>query len=60
MILVFWIALCCLVGAFAHKYNRSFWLWALVSMLISPLLGGIILVIICLMTDDSNDINTTR
>ena len=40
-----WIVLCILVGIWANKLNRIGFLWFLTSIILSPLLMGIILLI---------------
>lgn len=61
MAFLIWLALAFLIGAYAHKNGKSFILWTLLAVFISPLLSGIILLIIVLITsDDPPNINTTR
>ena len=45
MWVVIWIALCILIGVWASKLNRVGFLWFLSSLILSPLLMGIILLI---------------
>lgn len=41
--------LCCLVGAVGRKSGRSMTIWTIISFLITPLFGGILLAIRWLM-----------
>lgn len=45
MILLVNVALCVWVGASASNRGRCFWGWFILSLLISPILGGIGLLI---------------
>lgn len=45
---IFWIVFSILVGAIASKYGQNFILWTVVALLVSPLLAGVILAIVCL------------
>jgi len=42
---IFFIVLCVAVGAYANVTGRNFWLWAGISVLITPFLASIILMI---------------
>ena len=46
---IFWIAFSLLVGAIASRCNQSFLPWTVLALLLSPLLAGVILAIVCLM-----------
>ena len=45
LIFFVWVALCVAVGMLAAKRGRSGWGWGLISVVISPLLGCIFLLI---------------
>jgi len=42
---LFFIVLCVAVGVYANVTGRNFWLWAGISVLITPFLASIILMI---------------
>lgn len=44
--MVVFIVLCMLVGMVARDRNRSFLFWTLLSLLITPLLGFVLLVVV--------------
>lgn len=43
MVFILWVALCLAIGYFAKKRGRSFWTFALLSVIISPIGGCIVL-----------------
>ena len=45
MVIVLWIVFALLIGVWANSINRSGIIWGLVSLIISPLITGIILLI---------------
>ncbi|PSV43618.1 hypothetical protein [Photobacterium indicum] len=45
MIVLFWILLTLVVAAWAKNWNRSFFLYLIISIILSPLAGGLILLI---------------
>jgi phosphate/sulfate permease len=44
--IIFWIVIAGVVGAIAYNRGRSGWRWFLIALLISPLLAGIILLLL--------------
>lgn len=42
-----WVLFCYLVGKYAEKRGKSFWTYAVISGIVSPLLGFIIALITC-------------
>ena len=45
MFIICWLALCALVGKFAQNKGRNFWTYALLSAIISPIGGFIVLLV---------------
>lgn len=45
MVVVLWIIFCIVIGKYAQKKGRNFWTYALLSALISPI-GGLIVLLI--------------
>ena len=45
-LILFWIALCALVGLLAMKYNRSALGYFLLALIVSPIIGALVLLII--------------
>lgn len=44
--LIVWIALCCAVGYWAHTKGRFAFGWGMVSLMLSPLVGGLIVALL--------------
>lgn len=45
-ILLIWAIFCILIGVWANSYGRNGWLWGLIAAIISPLITGVILLIV--------------
>lgn len=43
MALLIYLALCVAIGIWAHRYDRAGILWALLSFVTTPLIGGVFL-----------------
>ena len=48
----FWLLLCAFIGYYADRKGRSMWAWGLAALFLSPLIVGIVLV---LMPDEKGN-----
>ncbi|MBL4898990.1 MAG: zinc ribbon domain-containing protein [Colwellia sp.] len=46
MIFVLWLFFTILIGVWANKWNHSWILWVIVSLIVSPLIAGLVLLLI--------------
>ncbi len=54
MELIIWIGLCVGVGVFASKKGRNGFLWFIISIFISPIIGGVIVALLKDLTNEAN------
>lgn len=54
MVLIFWLAMCVLVGFFANGKGRNGFVWFVIAFLFSPLLAGVILACLKDLTVDQD------
>lgn len=54
MVLMFWLAMCVVVGYFASNKGRNGFIWFVISLIFSPLLAGVILACLKDLTVDQD------
>lgn len=55
----FWLLFCAVAGALARSMNRSFLGWFMFSLVLSPLLGGVVLLVLGKAKSESEEQQAT-